>query len=78
MQEYREDYSTLFWAEAGQKESIERGHLQIHRLLFDPISVTQPETISIKDAVVMLKRWFHGQTERSLLVLDSADDNDNE
>jgi hypothetical protein len=33
--------------------------------------------------VVTLKRWFHGQTERSLLVLDSAeaigdDDNGNE
>lgn len=81
VREDQEDHSTTFWVEAGQKESIERDYLQIHRLLFDPISVTKPETISIEDAVVTLKRWFHGQAERSLLVLDSADaidDNDNE
>jgi hypothetical protein len=30
VREYREDYSTIFWVEAGQKESIEREYLQIH------------------------------------------------
>jgi hypothetical protein len=40
VREYREDYSTIFWVEAGQKELIERDYLQIHRLLFGPTSVT--------------------------------------
>jgi hypothetical protein len=78
---YREDYPTTFWVEAGQKEPIEQDYLQIHRLLFDPTSVTRPYAISIEDAVVAVKRWFHGQAERSLLVLDTVDaidDNDNE
>jgi hypothetical protein len=33
--------------------------------------------VSVEDAVVAVKRWFHGQTERSLVVLDSADAIDN-
>jgi tetratricopeptide (TPR) repeat protein len=81
VRKYREDYSTIFWVEAGQKESIDRDYLQIHRLLFDPTSVTRLDIVSIEDAVAAVKRWFHGQTERSLLVLDSADvidDDDNE
>jgi tetratricopeptide (TPR) repeat protein len=81
VQKYREDYSSIFWVEAGQKESIERDYLQIYWLLFYPTSMKRPDTLSIEDAVVALKRWFHGQTERSLLVLDSADalnDDDNE
>jgi tetratricopeptide (TPR) repeat protein len=73
VRKYREDYFTIFWVEAGQKESIERDYLQIHRLLFDPTSVTRPDVVSIEDAVVAVKRWFYGRTERSLLVLDSAD-----
>jgi tetratricopeptide (TPR) repeat protein len=81
VREYREDYLTIFWVEAGQKESIERDYLQIYRLLFGLTSVTGHDALSIKDAVVAVKRWFHGQTERSLVVLDSADaigDGDNE
>jgi hypothetical protein len=31
----------------------------------------------VGDAVIAVKRWFHGQTEPSLVVLDSADDIDN-
>ena len=48
VREYREDYSTVFWVEAGQKESIERDYLQIHRLLFDPTLVTKPDALSIE------------------------------
>jgi hypothetical protein len=33
--------------------------------------------VSVQDAVVAVKRWFHGQTKRSLLVLDGADAIDN-
>ena len=41
--------------EAGQKESIDRDYLQIHRLLFDPTSVTRLDTVSIEDAVAAVK-----------------------
>ena len=73
VQEYRDDYLTIFWVAAGQKESIERDYLQIHRLLFNLRPVTGPDAVRIEDVVAEVKRWFHGQTERSLVVLDSAD-----
>ena len=73
VRKYREDYLTIFWIEAGQKESIERDYLQIHKLLFDPKSVINPDAVSVEDAVVAVKRWLHGLTERSLVVLDGAD-----
>jgi len=38
--------------------------------------VINPDAVSVKDAVVAVKRWLHGQTERSLVVLDSADATD--
>ena len=80
VREHRGDYSTIFWIEAGQKESIERDYLQIHRLLFNTTSLTRPDVLSVEDAVMAVKRWLHGQTERSLVVLDSADalDDDDE
>jgi hypothetical protein len=74
VREYLMDYTVIFWVEAGQKESIERDYLQIYKQLFEPKPVTKPDTVSIEDAVVAVKRWFHNQTERSLVVLDSADD----
>jgi hypothetical protein len=73
VREYREDYLTIFWAEAERKESIERDYLQIYRLLFDPALVTRSDAISVEDAVIAVKRWFHDQTVRSLVVFDSAD-----
>jgi hypothetical protein len=73
VQKYREDYSTIFWVEAGQKESIERDYLQIYQLLFDPTSVTRPDAVGVEDAVAAVKRWFRGRTERSLVVFDGAD-----
>lgn len=35
------------------------------------------ELIKLEDAVPAVKSWFHRQTERSLVVLDSADTIDN-
>jgi hypothetical protein len=61
----------------GTDPSIERDYLQIYRLLFDPTLGARPDAVSVQDAVVAVKRWFHGQTERPLVVLDSADAIDN-
>jgi hypothetical protein len=33
-----------------------------------------PTLVKELDAVVAVKRWLHSKTERSLVVLDSADD----
>ena len=73
VREYRGDYLTIFWIEAGQKESIERDYLQIHRLLFNTTSLTRPDALSVENAVMAVKSWLRDQTERSLVVLDSAD-----
>jgi hypothetical protein len=72
VREYRDAYITIFWVEAGQKESIERNYLQIRRLLFNQKS-SGSDVVRVQDAVVAVKRWLHGQTERSLVGLDSAD-----
>ena len=76
VQECRQDYSTIFWIEAGQKESIERDYVQIYRLLFERVPATGQETRKIEDVVAAVKSWFHSQRERSLVVLDSADEID--
>ena len=60
-QKYLENYSTIFWVEAGQEETIERDYLQIHRLLFDPTSMTRPDAVSIEDAVVAQSRRWKGK-----------------
>jgi hypothetical protein len=63
VQEYRDDYLTIFWVAAGQKESIERDYLQIYRLLFNLRPVTGPDAARIKDAVAAVKgvvSWSDG------------------
>ena len=54
IREYRHDYSAVFWIEAGQKESIERDYIQIHRLLFG-YTATGAESVKLQDAVPAVK-----------------------
>jgi tetratricopeptide (TPR) repeat protein len=77
IQEYRHDYSAVFWMEAGQKETLERDYIQIYRLLIDGCLAAGPETVQIADAVAAVKNWFHCHSGRWLFVLDSADSIDN-
>jgi NB-ARC domain len=73
IREYRQDYSAVFWIEAGSKESIERDYVQIYRLLYNrPIGAGQ-EMLKVEDAVPAVKSWFHGREGQWLVVLDSAD-----
>jgi len=51
----------MFWIEAGQKEIIEQDYLSMYRLLCARVSMA------------MVKSWFHGQSARFLVILDSAD-----
>jgi tetratricopeptide (TPR) repeat protein len=78
IQEYRHDYSAVFWIEAGQKETLERDYIQIYRLLVNCRPATGSETVQIADAVAAVKNWFQCHPGRWLVVLDSADSIDNE
>lgn len=71
---HRQHYQTLFWVEAGQKQSLERDFIQIHKLLFPNVAQSDTaSTIAVNDAVTAVKSWFYGQEGRSLWVMDSAD-----
>jgi tetratricopeptide (TPR) repeat protein len=72
IREYRQDYTAVFWIEAGQKETIERDYIQIYRLLFGRLA-TGAGSVKLEDAVPAVKSWFYRLTGRSLVVLDSAD-----
>jgi tetratricopeptide (TPR) repeat protein len=72
IREYRQDYTAIFWLEAGQKESIERDYVQVYRQLFGPV-VRGREGLSMEDVVPAVKSWLCTQIGRSLVVFDSAD-----
>lgn len=78
LQEYRNDYSATFWVEAGQKESLERDFLQIYQSLYGLKELHGEDAVKIDDAVLGVKNWFYGRSERWLLVFDSADSIDDE
>jgi hypothetical protein len=78
VQEYRADYAAVFWIEAGQKQTVKRDYLQLHRLLFDGGSASTHDRVTIEDAVAAVKSWFYGRTGRWLVVFDSADSIDND
>jgi hypothetical protein len=65
-------YTAVFWIEAGQKGTIERDYIQIHRLLLGGLAMGGG-AVKLEDAVPVVKSWFYRQSGRSLLVLDSAD-----
>ena len=71
---HRQDYEAVFWVQAGQKATIERDFIRIHRMLFPQIISTAGDgSIALDDAIPAIKNWFNRQTGRSLLVVDSAD-----
>jgi hypothetical protein len=73
VQEWRQDYSAVFWIEAGQKETIEWDYLQIYRRLYEDRTATSQDRFKIEDAVPAVKGSFHGREGVWLVVLDSAD-----
>jgi NB-ARC domain len=73
VQEWRQDYSVVFWIEEGQKETIEWGFLRVYRRLCEDSTATTQDRIKIEDAVLAVKGWFHCRKGRWLVVLDSAD-----
>ena len=75
---YRQDYSAVFWIEVGSKESIERDYIQIYRLLYGRSLGMGQETLKVEDAVLAIKPWFYGREGQWLIVLDSADNVDDD
>jgi hypothetical protein len=76
IQEYRRDYSAVFWIEAGQKQSIERDFRGVFRLLFDVQSAPGQEGLETEEVVLAVKNWFYGRNRKYLFVFDSADEID--
>ncbi|OAP55685.1 hypothetical protein AYL99_09837 [Fonsecaea erecta] len=74
LQRYRSDYNATFWIEAGQKSTIERDFVNIHRLLFDvPLSARESGQDRLAEAVQRVKSWFSHRHERWLFVFDGVD-----
>ena len=78
IREHRQDYTAVFWIEAGSNESIERDYIQIYRLIYSHQVDIGHEMVKVEDAVPTVKRWFHGREGRWLVILDSADTIDND
>ncbi|KAJ9650815.1 hypothetical protein H2198_009882 [Neophaeococcomyces mojaviensis] len=73
IQRHRQDYSAVFWIEAGSRESIERDYIQIYILLYNLHLEAAQGAIEVHNAVAAVKRWFYGRGKRWLFVFDSAD-----
>jgi len=78
VRQYRTNYKTTFWIEAGRKESVERDFVNLYHALFGIQSVSGNETISVENAVIAVKSWFSSQSGPWLMVFDGADTIENE
>jgi nucleoside phosphorylase/tetratricopeptide (TPR) repeat protein len=78
VRQYRTDYKTRFWIEAGRKESLERDFVDLYQTLFGMQMVTRKEMVSVDNAVIGVKSWFSGRQGPWLMVFDGADTIENE
>lgn len=69
---YRDDYTAVFWIDAGTKVRLEADYKQIRNLLY----ISKRTDIDIRTCVAEVKQWCHHKQGRWLFVLDSADDID--
>jgi NB-ARC domain len=77
VQEFRNDYSGIFWIDVSQKESLERQYVQLYRLLFDIRTANDKDLPKLEDLVLFVRNWFSDRAGRYLLVFDGADNIDN-
>jgi tetratricopeptide (TPR) repeat protein len=73
VQRHRTEYKATFWIEAGQKESLERDIIHLHRTLFGLAAVAGSEIVEVENALTMMKSWFSGRQGPWLMVFDGAD-----
>lgn len=79
VKQYRQEYEAIIWIEAGKRETIERDFIRLYRALFPDVARGNADaSITLDDAVLGIKGWFHRLKRRSLIIIDSADCIDNE
>lgn len=72
IESYRDDYTAVFWIDAGAKIRLEADYKQIRNLLHS----SKRTDIELDTCVVEVKQWCHHKRGRWLFVFDSADDID--
>lgn len=72
IKQYKSDYSSIFWLDAGAKERLDNDFRQIHNLLLRP----SRSDIDLSLCISEVKQWCDLEEGRLLFVFDSADDID--
>lgn len=72
IESYRDDYTAVFWIDAGAKIRLEADYKQIRNLLHS----SKRTDIELDTCVAEVKQWCHHRQGRWLFVFDSADDID--
>jgi len=72
IESYRDDYTAVFWIDAGAKIRLEADYKQIRNLLYS----SRRTNIDLDTCVAEVKQWCHHKHGRWLFVFDSADDID--
>jgi hypothetical protein len=70
---YRDDYTAVFWIDAGANTRLEADYKQIRNLLHN----SDRTDIELDTCVAEVKRWCQHMQGRWLFIFDSADDIDN-
>jgi len=73
IQRHRQDYSAIFWIEAGSPETIQRDYMQLYVLLYNIPLEGEQDAFQIRYAVPAVKRWFYGRRKKWLFIFDNAD-----
>ena len=66
---FKDDYTAVFWIDAGSKDRLEADYRLIHNLLLHP----SQDDVDISTCVSEVRQWCQRKTGRYLFVLDSAD-----
>ena len=66
---FKDDYTAVFWIDAGSKDRLEADYRRIHKLLLRQ----NQEDVDIGTCVSEIRQWCQRKTGRYLFVLDSAD-----
>ena len=66
---FKDDYTAVFWIDAGSKDRLEADYRRIHNLLLHP----GREDVDISTCVSEIRQWCQRKSAKYLFVLDSAD-----
>jgi tetratricopeptide (TPR) repeat protein len=66
---FKDDYTAIFWVDAGAKDRLEADYKRIHNLLLHP----SRDDTDISTCVSEIRQWCQRKAGKHLFVLDSAD-----